>query len=102
MDNRFENHLMDTFKAQLHKNFIAYCAKHSLSPNLEHFTSYIVDHRLIKGSTLQRYTIAATYKDMQLDNPMNKTQIVEVLADRFNIGTRSVWNILRNDDLNGK
>lgn len=102
MDNRFENHLMDTFKAQLTKNFLTYCAKHSLKPNLEHFTSFLVDNNLIKDSALQRYTIAAIYKEMQLESLMNKTQIVETLADRFNVATRSVWNILRSHDFKRK
>jgi len=87
--------VLDTFSQKLNNNFNEYCSKHGQETNLDHFITYLVDQDLISPSAIQRYTILETFEELFQQNKGRKTQAVNLLADRFNLTPRSIWNVLR-------
>ena len=86
--------LLDTFSEKLNNNFLNYCEKHDQNKDIERFITYVLDQNLIPHSTIRKYTILETYEEI-LNQHESKTKTVNLLADRFNLSTRSIWNLLR-------
>jgi len=86
---------MDIFCKKLNMNFRRYCAEHRLPEELDNFTAYLIDQELIGDSTIRQYAILELFKELYPENKGRKTQTVELLASRFNLTPRSVWNVLR-------
>jgi len=89
-------HLMDKFQQHLVENYKAYCEAYHIKESYAGFVTYLIDHELIPGKTVKRYTVLKEYTHY-LPNYPHKTAVVEALSRRFNISTRSVWTILKND-----
>ena len=92
--------LLDTFSEHLQKNFSAHCNTQGLEPNLDTFTTYMVDRGLINNTAIQRYAVLAIFDELHNREPMTKSQLVDILADRFHLSPRSIWNVLRGRSMN--
>ena len=68
---------------------------YGIESNLEHFITYLYDQSLISNSAVKQYAILATFEDLFEQNKGHKTKTVNLLADRFNLTPRSIWNVLR-------
>ncbi|PHI21078.1 hypothetical protein CEQ90_05200 [Lewinellaceae bacterium SD302] len=79
----------------MQQNFNRHCQKFGRHGSVDDFTTYIVDEGLIQNSAILRYAILGTYEEITADSQLSKTQIVDVLAERFNLTSRSIWNALR-------
>jgi len=90
--------MLDIFSERLNSDFIHYCEKHKQDKDSVHFITYLVDHNLISKATIRQYTIVASFNDLFPNSNHRKTQIVELLAHRFNVTPRSIWNILRKKE----
>jgi hypothetical protein len=91
--------ILDNFQERLLNGYEDYCEMHHLKPNFEGMITYIIDQDLINPSVIQKYTILKEFQTRlkgDIDRGQ-KTQTVEVLADRFNLSTRTVWSILKNN-----
>ena len=95
MKTFYQKQLLDTFSERLQNNFSEYCQEQNLESKIPELITYIIDQGLINKTSVKRYAILEAYDFLKEQNKMNKTQIVEVLANRFNITSRSVWNVLR-------
>ena len=100
MKNGLPKKVLDTFSKELLHQYQEYCSKQGLNPNdatkLDEFTTYMVDRGLISRTAIQRYAILAHFDELVQHREMTKTQVVDVLADRFNLTSRSIWNVLRS------
>jgi len=86
---------IEIFSQSLQNSFRHYCAQHRLREDLENFTTYIIDRELISPGVIRQYAILAAFAEVYPANGRSKTETVERLADRFNLTTRSIWNVLR-------
>lgn len=87
--------LLDTFSEKLNNNFLAYCEKHDQEKDINRFITYVLDQDLIPNSNIRKYAILETFDEILNKHKGSKTQTVNLLADRFNLSTRSIWNLLR-------
>lgn len=87
--------MMDIFCEKLYSNFQSYCNEQQLPEKLDTFTTYLIDQELIEGRIIKQYAIREFFKEVYPVNDLKKTKAVELLANRFNLSTRSIWNILR-------
>lgn len=87
--------ILDTFSEKLRTNFEEYCQIQGIEGNRDHFITYLYDHKLIASSAIKQYTILATFDDLFQEKEGKKTETVELLAHRFNLTPRSIWNVLR-------
>jgi len=94
MKEIYNKQLLDTFSDRLKDRFEDFCERQAMLPSNDLLITYIIDRSLIPPVTLQHYTIIETFKELQVQQKMTKTQIVQVLANRFNLSRRSIWNIL--------
>ena len=89
---------MEIFCKKLHLNFRQYCTEHQLPEELDNFTTYLIDQELIDNHTIRQYAILELFKDLYPENKHRKTHTVELLANRFNLTPRSIWNVLRKGE----
>lgn len=87
--------IMDIFCEKLYTNFQTYCSEQQVPEKLDSFTTYLIDQELIDGRTIRQYAIQESFKEVNTTNDLKKTRVVELLANRFNLSTRTIWNILR-------
>lgn len=90
-----QKQVLDIFSQKLDANFEQYCQMHKLESNRAHFITYLYDQNLISNSAVKKYAILATFEDLFKQNEGRKTQTVNLLADRFNLTPRSIWNVLQ-------
>ena len=86
---------IDVFCDKLLHNYKKYCQIHQLPEGLNSFTTYLIDESLIEDSAIRQYAITELFKELYPRNEYKKTRTVEQLASRFNLTTRSIWNVLR-------
>lgn len=98
MQNEVRKHLLDRFQAHLLEDFGAFCALHGLEPSNAALATFLIDRELVPRSVIQAYAVqreAAGLMARSGEGGMNKTQAVSLLAHRFGITERTVWNILK-------
>ena len=88
--------ILDLFQVRLCQGYEEYCKAHNLESNFGGLITYIIDHEMIQLSFIQKFTILKEFEQIQSERQTMKSQIVENLADRFNLSERTVWNILRH------
>ena len=87
--------IMDIFCGKLLGNFRCYCNEHQIPEELDNFATYLIDQELIDTSIIRQYAILESFKDLYPGKETRKTHTVELLAGRFNLTPRSIWNVLR-------
>lgn len=95
MANETRKYLLDQFQTHLSSDFEDFCERHNLAPSTSGFITFLIDHELILKTNILRYTVLKEIARMAEENGLNKTQAASLLAHRFNISERTVWNILR-------
>lgn len=90
--------ILDTFEQRVFKGYQEYCTAHALPPNLNGLITYIIDQDLIPPQLIQKYTLQKEFSDQFRGDRGQKTQMVENLADKFNLSSRTVWNILKREE----
>ncbi len=63
---------------------------------LEHFTQYLISHKIIEPITIQRYTILYAFQTEYKKNNFHKTNTVKALAKQFKLSERQIWTILKS------
>lgn len=90
-------HLLDRFQEHLCRNFETYCLKHGIDQNEDRLIIFLIDQDLIPATHLKRYAVKKEYELLQEErSSFQKTQMVSILAHRFNISERTVWEILKH------
>ncbi|MCB9040058.1 MAG: hypothetical protein H6557_25840 [Lewinellaceae bacterium] len=87
--------IMDIFCEKVLDNFRIYCAEHQLPEDMDNFTTYLIDQELIDNNAIRQYAILESFKELYPGKEHRKTHTVELLAGRFNLTPRSIWNVLR-------
>lgn len=91
-----QKHLLDTFSEKLDDNFLDYCNKYGQEKDINSFITFVLDLGLIPPSNIRKYAIQATFEELAQKQQGSKTQTVHLLAERFNLSVRSIWNLLRD------
>ncbi|MEL6626459.1 MAG: hypothetical protein AAFW73_09385 [Bacteroidota bacterium] len=89
-------YLMDKFQDHLVESYHSYCETYGIPVSYAGFVTYLIDHELISKTSVKRYTVLKEFATC-LPVHANKTAAVAALSKCFNISTRSVWSILKND-----
>lgn len=90
--------ILDAFEQRVSKGYLEYCAAHTLPPDLNGLITYIIDQDLIPPPLIQKYTLQKEFMDQFNGDRGQKTQMVENLADKFNLSSRTVWNMLKREE----
>lgn len=98
MPKELRKQILDLFQDRLCLEYCEYCNKHQLKPELAGLITYLIDQELINPHVIQKYTVLKAFNEGYLGSRGQKTQTVEMLADRFNLSTRTVWSILKHKD----
>ncbi|MEM9822936.1 MAG: hypothetical protein AAF985_17785 [Bacteroidota bacterium] len=56
---------------------------------------YLIDHNLIRKTTIRRYAILKEYERLTASTNLKKVRIVEKLSHRFNLSERSIYLTLK-------
>lgn len=94
--------LVDIFSASVLNKFCEYCERHQLRTDNITFLTFLYDLNLLNENSMRRYTILEAYETMHTLPNFQKTKAVRLLADRFSMTDRSVWNMLSRDKKNAK
>ncbi len=87
--------VLDSFQQYLLQQFELYCQKHSLVKDEQGIINFIIDKDLIPTVNLYQFTVIEEYEKISNTSSLKKTRIVELIADKYNISERTVWNILK-------
>lgn len=97
MKTSYQKQLLDTFSGRLQRNFVTYCKEQGLEATPNELITYLIDREIIQASQIKKYAILEAFDDLKNRDGLTKTQVVTVLANRFNVTERSIWNTLRPD-----
>lgn len=89
--------ILDLFESQLLGGYEAHCEQHQIQLDYKGLITYIIDQDLINPQIIQKYTVMKAFRARSIEQRGAKTQIVEELADRFNLSTRTIWSIIKQD-----
>lgn len=89
--------ILDSFEKRVCEGYLDHCKMHQLPEDVNGLITYIIDQDLIPPQTIQKYTLQKEFKDQFSGDRGQKTHMVENLAHKFNLSTRTVWNILKGD-----
>ncbi|MBK8565060.1 MAG: hypothetical protein IPN76_17415 [Saprospiraceae bacterium] len=89
-------HLMDKFFEHLNQSFGAWCSTHEMPNSEDCFLTFLIDQDLIPPTNILRYTVQLEMSRLCKENSLQKTHNVEILAHRFNLSERTIWNILKH------
>lgn len=98
MQNEVRKHLLDLFQAHLLEEFKAYCSMHGQKTSNVALITFLIDRKLIPRTAIQTYAVqqeTARLMAQTGEGGMTKTQAVSLLAQRFGISERTVWNMLK-------
>ncbi len=98
MTNANRKQVLDIFSEKLCRNYRDYCRQQGLEESLKGFTTYLIDRELVDGHTIRQYAIIELFHELYPANGQPKTQTVELLAGRFNLTQRTIWNVLRKGE----
>lgn len=97
MEKHPRKYVMDIFTKKLRQKFDVFCREHQQINNLDNFITYLIDQDLIAPGTIKHYAINEMFNELYADHEKPKTEIINTLADRFNLTPRSIWNALRKN-----
>jgi len=89
---------MDRFQEHLYRNFDTYCARHGVEKTEAGLLTFLIDQDLIPPTNVQRYAVLREFEKLHHEQEFRKTEAVDLLANRFNISTRTVWSIVKYSD----
>ncbi len=94
----YQKKLMDNFFSIIHSDFDAYCERHQIrEKNNDTFLTFLYDLNLLNENMVRKYTILEEYQKMNTLPSFQKTKAVRLLADRFQLTDRTVWNMLSSN-----
>lgn len=85
---------MDNFFSLIQSDFKNYCRRHKAPLNNDTFLTFLYDLNLLNENTIRRYTIMEEYEKMHALPGFQKTKSIRLLADKFNVTDRAIWNML--------
>ncbi|MFN7116404.1 MAG: hypothetical protein ACK4TA_06355 [Saprospiraceae bacterium] len=97
MEQYSRKYVFDIFSEKLRGKFAIFCREHRQQDTLENFITYLIDQDIIPPSTIKHYAINETFNELYASSAQPKTEVVNTLADRFNLSPRSIWNALRKN-----
>lgn len=92
----YQKKLMDNFFSIIQNDFKSYCERHNIQEDNETFLTFLFDLHLLNEAKIRRYTVLEAYEELNTSPNFKKTRAVGLLAERFNITSRSVWNLIKD------
>lgn len=83
----FERHLLKEFKEYCHQNF--------LEANFKGLTTFMLDAGLIEDNKIKKYMVKRSVNHLVL-NGITKTSAVHQTSNKYDINTRTIWNLIRD------
>lgn len=87
--------VFDLFSKRVESSFKKYCDNHGLNFAVEEFITYLIDQKLIKDKEIFRFVIQSLTIELLKNHTIKKTEVVQILAERFDVTPRTIWNILK-------
>lgn len=97
MERQNKKQVLDLFSEKLCQQFESYSKEYCQATNLENFITYLIDHELITPNAIKQYTILEVFNELYASTKKGKTEVVNTVANRFNLTPRSIWNTLRKN-----
>ncbi len=60
--------------------------------------TFLIDRDLLQKDAIQQYAVLKEIEQLTEQGIGNKTQVVGIVSNRFNISERTVWNILKRQE----
>lgn len=96
----YQKQLIDFFSSLVHQNFDAYCNRHAIPKNNNSFLNFLFTQDLMSETAIRRYTIDSEYSTLKQQNEeLTKSQLVRLLADKYNLTDRTIWNIIQTKSI---
>jgi len=97
MSNSLDKNLLNQFEIYLDANFKDYCKKHNKDvQETNQLIRYLIEHKVIKDTTIRRYAILKEYDQLILDNVrLKKVELVRRLSKHFNLSERTIYTVLK-------
>jgi hypothetical protein len=89
-------HLLDKFQQHLSECFESWCEQHGVPISDDRLLTYLIDQELIPAPCILRYTVLREIEKLSKEQRFQKTQSVGILASRFNLSERTIWNIIKH------
>ncbi len=87
--------LLDAFEQHLLTDFEAYCERQELPLSTSELLTFLLDQELLSPPRVRHYTVVKEYHYRRQPRYGHKTSVVSLIADRFKLSERTIWNILR-------
>lgn len=97
MERHNRKQVLDIFSQKLSRKFEVYCKDHNQNTSLENFITYLIDQEIITHNVVKQYAIVEVFNELYPSAEKLKTEVVNTVADRFNLTPRSIWNTLRKN-----
>jgi hypothetical protein len=94
--------ILDKFQEHVEQSFKIYCERHGKSYTGNQIIPFLIDFDLIPVANIKKYVVLKEFEIISSSKDLRKTEIVGMLANRFNISERTVWNILKQVRLKRK
>jgi hypothetical protein len=88
-------YILDVFQNSLCKSYQDYCHKHSMPESQLGLIGYLIDRDLFAAKSIRDHAVQVLYQEMSKETNRNKTQVVQLIAHRFNLSERAVWGALK-------
>jgi len=92
-------HLLDKFIKHLSSSYVDWCEQHEVPHTDDRLLTFLIDQDLIPTAQILRFTVLREMKHLLKEGDMQKTQNVCLLANRFNLSERTIWNILKQTNM---
>ncbi len=94
--NSYRLLLMEKFKEHIGHSFNNWCTENTLSSSEDRFLTYLIDRELIPATCIQKFTVLQEFERLGSEKNYQKTQLVSLLACKFNLSEKTIWNILKS------
>ena len=87
--------LLDAFEQHLLADFEAYGHRQELPLTTSELITFLLDQELFSPPRVRHYTVTREYDCRRQPLYGHKSSVVSLIADRFKLSERTIWNILR-------
>ncbi len=91
----YRKQLVDIFTKVVLKNYSEHCLRHGIPENNHTFLNFLFTKNLLREVAVRHFTISTEFKKTYDKSKSTKTQTVRLLADKYNMTERAVWNIIK-------
>lgn len=89
--------MQESFIQHVFGQFRQYCLEKEFTGNSANFLDFMLSYGMISEVTIRHYVLLQEYNMLQAqDLGKNKTERVQLLAQKYEIHPNTVWNVLKD------